>query len=121
MVPARTQCARPCQAHPPFALLRLPALWRAQFLHYQDDWYVLAEKKDAYAVIYYRGSNDAWDGYGGATIYTREPTLPKKYYAEIDASLVRGALDPSAALAFSGSTQCRRSMKRCVRIAKSGE
>lgn len=26
-------------------------------------------------MIYYRGSNDAWDGYGGAFVYTREPTL----------------------------------------------
>jgi hypothetical protein len=28
----------------------------------QDDWYVAAFKPDAYALIYYRGRNDAWDG-----------------------------------------------------------
>lgn len=53
----------------------------------QDDWYVLAAKKDAYAVIYYRGSNDAWDGYGGAVVYTREPRFPKQYTKEVDDAL----------------------------------
>ena len=41
------------------------------FLSYTDDWYILGWKKDAYAVIYYKGNNDAWKGYGGATVYTR--------------------------------------------------
>jgi violaxanthin de-epoxidase len=57
------------------------------FLHYQDDWYILAAKEDAYFVVYYRGSNDAWDGYGGAVVYTRSPIFPKKYKQEIDESL----------------------------------
>ena len=60
-----------------------------EFLHYQDDWYILAERDEAYVVVYYRGSNDAWDGYGGAVVYSREPKLAKKYYAEIDESLQR--------------------------------
>ena len=60
-----------------------------EFLHYQDDWYVLAQKPDAYFLVYYRGSNDAWDGYGGAFIYTRDPKLPKKYYGEIDEALAK--------------------------------
>lgn len=42
-----------------------------KYLNYTDDWYVLAQKPDEYAVIYYRGNNDAWKGYGGATVYTR--------------------------------------------------
>ena len=41
------------------------------FLNYTDDWYILGWKPDAYAVIYYKGNNDAWKGYGGATVYTR--------------------------------------------------
>ena len=41
------------------------------FLNYTDDWYILGWKPDAYAVIYYRGNNDAWQGYGGLTVYTR--------------------------------------------------
>jgi violaxanthin de-epoxidase len=54
------------------------------FLHYEDTWYVLGSKKDEYLVVYYRGSNDAWDGYGGGTIYTKTKTLDKKYFAEIN-------------------------------------
>merc|ERR1712086_411252 len=27
----------------------------------------------------YRGNNDAWDGYGGAVVYTREPAFPKDF------------------------------------------
>ena len=42
-----------------------------KYLNYTDDWYVLAQKPDEYVVIYYRGNNDAWKGYGGATVYTR--------------------------------------------------
>lgn len=66
-----------------------------EFLHYQDDWYVLANRrayddakgKGGYVVVYYRGSNDAWDGYGGAVIYTREPKLRQEYVPEISAAL----------------------------------
>ena len=60
-----------------------------EYLHYQDDWYVLAANPKAYFVVYYRGSNDAWDGYGGAVVYTREPTLPEQYVPEIRESLER--------------------------------
>ena len=42
-----------------------------EYLHYTDDWYILDSEPDEYVVIYYRGNNDAWKGYGGATIYTR--------------------------------------------------
>lgn len=42
-----------------------------EFLNYTDDWYVLDFVPDEYAVIYYRGNNDAWAGYGGLTVYTR--------------------------------------------------
>jgi len=62
------------------------------FLHYQDDWYVLAAKPNEYALIYYRGSNDAWDGYGGAVVYTRDSKFPKKYTKEIDAALQKVGL-----------------------------
>ena len=42
-----------------------------EYLHYSDDWYILASKPDEYLLIYYKGNNDAWKGYGGATVYTR--------------------------------------------------
>jgi len=58
-----------------------------EFLHYQDDWYILAKKPREYVLVYYRGNNDAWDGYGGAVVYTTKPTLDKKYFGEIDAAL----------------------------------
>lgn len=52
-----------------------------EYLHYQDDWYILSSsienKPDDYIFIYYRGRNDAWDGYGGAVVYTRSSVLPE--------------------------------------------
>ena len=42
----------------------------------EDDWYIIASKPDEYIFIYYRGNNDAWKGYGGATVYTRASALP---------------------------------------------
>ena len=29
-------------------------------------------------LVYYRGSNDAWDGYGGAFVYTKSSTFPEE-------------------------------------------
>ena len=57
------------------------------FLHYEDDWYVLAAKKNEYVLVYYRGNNDAWDGYGGAVVYTPTPALNPKYFPELDEAL----------------------------------
>lgn len=54
-----------------------------EFLHYQDDWYIIGYKPNEYALVYYRGSNDAWDGYGGAVVYTRAKSLPAKYIPEL--------------------------------------
>mmetsp|Transcript_28092 Transcript_28092/g.43054 ORF Transcript_28092/g.43054 Transcript_28092/m.43054 type:complete len:489 (+) Transcript_28092:118-1584(+) len=54
-----------------------------EFLHYQDDWYIIDYAEDnnkegtpPFAFVYYRGSNDAWDGYGGVVVYTRDSKLP---------------------------------------------
>ncbi|XP_020599069.1 violaxanthin de-epoxidase, chloroplastic-like [Phalaenopsis equestris] len=59
-----------------------------EYLHYQDDWYVLSSKvenkPDDYIFIYYRGRNDAWDGYGGAVVYTRSPQLPATIIPELE-------------------------------------
>jgi len=51
-----------------------------EYLHYQDDWFVLdhSDEEDpelGFVLIYYRGRNDAWAGYGGGTLYTRAPTV----------------------------------------------
>merc|ERR1712127_742910 len=54
------------------------------YLHYQDDWYIIdyaaGGNKDSvppFAFVYYRGENDAWVGYGGAVVYTRDAKLPE--------------------------------------------
>merc|ERR1719183_470139 len=62
------------------------------FLHYEDDWYILAEKPQKYVVVYYRGNNDAWDGYGGAVVYTRAPALPKEYIPELREAVAKVGL-----------------------------
>ena len=57
-----------------------------EYLHYEDDWYVAAWKPDEYAFIYYKGNNDAWQGYGGATVYTRAKTFPEQYTEDMKAA-----------------------------------
>ena len=54
------------------------------YLHYQDDWYIVDYAEDdnkegvpPFAFVYYRGENDAWIGYGGAVVYTRDAQLPE--------------------------------------------
>lgn len=58
-----------------------------EYLHYQDDWYILSskieKKADDYIFVYYRGRNDAWDGYGGAVLYTRSSVLPESIIPEV--------------------------------------
>ncbi|KAL3520582.1 hypothetical protein ACH5RR_018731 [Cinchona calisaya] len=58
-----------------------------EYLHYQDDWYILSSKiehkPDDYIFVYYRGRNDAWDGYGGAVVYTRSAVLPESIVPEL--------------------------------------
>eukprot|EP00804_Cyclotella_cryptica_P020959 CCRYP_009294-RA/>CCRYP_009294-RA protein AED:0.31 eAED:0.31 QI:0/-1/0/1/-1/1/1/0/461 len=55
-----------------------------EYLHYKDDWYIVDYAADdnkegvpPFAFVYYRGENDAWVGYGGAVIYTRDSKLPE--------------------------------------------
>ncbi|KAK9138329.1 hypothetical protein Sjap_008923 [Stephania japonica] len=59
-----------------------------EYLHYQDDWYILSSKienkPDDYIFVYYRGKNDAWDGYGGSVIYTRSKTVPNSIVPELE-------------------------------------
>eukprot|EP00816_Leptocylindrus_hargravesii_P011725 CAMPEP_0196815424 /NCGR_PEP_ID=MMETSP1362-20130617/49672_1 /TAXON_ID=163516 /ORGANISM="Leptocylindrus danicus, Strain CCMP1856" /LENGTH=489 /DNA_ID=CAMNT_0042192373 /DNA_START=8 /DNA_END=1477 /DNA_ORIENTATION=+ len=55
------------------------------YLHYEDDWYILdyempgnSKNVPPFAFVYYRGSNDAWVGYGGAVVYTPAASLPEE-------------------------------------------
>ena len=56
-----------------------------EYLHYQDDWYVPGFKRGEYVFVYYRGTNDAWDGYGGAVVYSTSPELKPEYVPELEA------------------------------------
>merc|ERR1719491_1780201 len=54
-----------------------------EYLHYQDDWWIIDYADDdnkegvpPFAFVYYRGENDAWIGYGGVVIYTRDSKMP---------------------------------------------
>ncbi|KAK6243424.1 hypothetical protein QUC31_009833 [Theobroma cacao] len=59
-----------------------------EYLHYQDDWYIISSKienkQDDYIFVYYQGRNDAWDGYGGAVVYTRSAVLPESIVPELE-------------------------------------
>lgn len=54
------------------------------YLNYKDDWYIIDSVPDEYALIYYRGSNDAWDGYGGAFLYSRSPTVKPEWIPQLE-------------------------------------
>eukprot|EP00270_Netrium_digitus_P004158 TRINITY_DN1504_c0_g1_i1.p1 TRINITY_DN1504_c0_g1~~TRINITY_DN1504_c0_g1_i1.p1 ORF type:complete len:464 (-),score=97.72 TRINITY_DN1504_c0_g1_i1:241-1632(-) len=64
-----------------------------EMLHYQDDWYILAARTDGgmgdYVLVYYKGTNDAWDGYGGAVVYTRSQELPAEAEPQLREALKR--------------------------------
>jgi len=64
-----------------------------EYLHYKDDWYIIdyeyegnSEGIPPFAFVYYRGSNDAWDGYGGAVIYTQASKLPESIIPRLSAA-----------------------------------
>lgn len=61
-----------------------------EYLHYKDDWYIIDyddDKETGFVLVYYRGSNDAWDGYGGAFLYTREPTVRPELKPRLEAAI----------------------------------
>ncbi|KAL2227835.1 UNVERIFIED_CONTAM: Violaxanthin de-epoxidase, chloroplastic [Sesamum indicum] len=41
-------------------------------------------RADDYIFVYYRGRNDAWDGYGGAVVYTRSAVLPESIVPQLE-------------------------------------
>ena len=61
-------------------------------MHYKDDWYILDYEADKFVLVYYMGSNDAWDGYGGAFLYTREPTADPKLFPRLEKAMERTGL-----------------------------
>ena len=63
-----------------------------EYLHYKDDWYIIDYEPNDFVLVYYRGSNDAWDGYGGAFLYTRSPTLRPELVPRLSAAVDRMGL-----------------------------
>lgn len=63
-----------------------------EYLHYQDDWYILDYDSD-FVLVYYRGTNDAWDGYGGAVLYTRTPVASDAVKGRAAAACAKAGLD----------------------------
>lgn len=71
-----------------------------EYLHYQDDWWIIDYEPDnnsgntpPFAFVYYRGSNDAWDGYGGAVVYTRDAKLPTSLVPRLRAAAQKVGFD----------------------------
>ncbi|KAI2495650.1 VDE lipocalin domain-containing protein [Fragilaria crotonensis] len=83
-----------------------------EYLHYQDDWYIIDYEPDPattgssslsttpdsaqtppFAFVYYRGSNDAWDGYGGVVVYTRASQLPESLLPRLRAAAKKVNMD----------------------------
>ena len=64
-----------------------------EFLHYEDDWYILGYAPEKYVFVYYRGNNDAWRGYGGAVVYSPERTIPPEVLDNIRTDAQKVNLD----------------------------
>lgn len=59
----------------------------------QDDWYVIAAKADTYWFVKYCGTSDTWDGYGGAFVYTRTPTMDPALEPELRAAATKAGFN----------------------------
>lgn len=55
-----------------------------EYLHYKDDWFILDYEPNDFVLVYYRGSNDAWDGYGGAFLYSRDPAVRPELFPRLE-------------------------------------
>lgn len=82
-----------------------------EYLHYEDDWYILdsslhadesskklssvdgggGEEND-FVFVYYIGNNDAWRGYGGAVVYTRAESLPAAIVPRLEVAAEKAGL-----------------------------
>eukprot|EP01041_Mallomonas_annulata_P001411 gene1411-2709_t len=60
-----------------------------EYLHYKDDWYIIDYEPNDFILVYYKGSNDAWDGYGGAFLYTRSPTVRPELFPRLTEAVAR--------------------------------
>jgi violaxanthin de-epoxidase len=67
------------------------------YLHYEDDWYILdwdtSKPGEEFILVYYRGRNDAWDGYGGAVLYTRALSTPQAIIPRVTEACTKAGID----------------------------
>jgi violaxanthin de-epoxidase len=91
-----------------------------EFLHYKDDWWIIDYEYDnnekgipPFAFVYYRGSNDAWDGYGGVVVYTRDAALPMELLPRLRAAAQKVNFDFDKDFTITDNT--------CPRELSSGE
>ena len=69
----------------------------------------MADQENGFVLVYYRGNNDAWDGYGGAVVYTRSPKLPESLKPRLAEACKRAGID------FAKVTQTRARRARACR------
>lgn len=69
-----------------------------EFLHSKDGWYIIHFVYDGsnedfppFALVYYRGNNDAWGKYGRVVTYTRDAALLEM--VQVQAINKRGGAD----------------------------
>lgn len=91
----------------------------AEELHYADDWYILAAKKEVYTFVYYCGCNDASCGYGGAVLYTRSPNF--KDLSEQDVANIKKATFDAKVEGFTFDSLCTPSATSCNAVTVQSE
>ena len=71
-----------------------------EYLHYEDDWWIIDYEYEnnpsnlpPFAFVYYRGNNDAWEGYGGAVVYTRAASLPPELLPRLRTAAAKVGFD----------------------------
>lgn len=69
--------------------------------------YILDAEPNEFVLVYYKGSNDAWDGYGGAFLYTREPTVKPELIPRLEGKAVSCGPKAYYILILSVSYSCR--------------
>ena len=85
-------------------------------LHYQDDWIIpkdgfYADEEKGVAFVYYRGTNDAWDGYGGAVVYATEPKLRPEFVPRMKQAAKKVNVDWSKMVFTDNSCKAQEDVK----------
>ena len=66
-------------------------------LNQRETWYILDYshvKGEEFVLVSYNGVNDAWAGFSGAVLYTREKEVPARTRARAEAALTKAGIEP---------------------------